>query len=101
MQRHFAFLIFDHGNASRILFVLCCSDALNPHPLSGHSCSTQLRTAKSPICEFDFFAARARSTGNAAIAKSFAPPRGEKTGHSCKPQQDKSVEFTDCRQNRP
>ena len=41
-------------------------------------------------------AARARSKENAAIAKSSVPPRGGKTGHSCKAQQDKSVELTDC-----
>jgi hypothetical protein len=54
-----------------------------------------LMAAESPICEFGFLAARARSIENAAIAKSSAPPRGRKTGHSCKAQQDKSVELTD------
>jgi len=44
-------------------------------------------------------AARARSKENAAIAKSSVPPRGGKTGHSCKAQQDKSVELTDCGQS--
>ena len=48
------------------------------------------------MCEYGFLAARARSTENAAIAKSSTPPRGGKTGHSCKAQQDKSVELTDC-----
>jgi hypothetical protein len=51
------------------------------------------------MCEYGFLAARARSTENAAIAKSSTPPRGGKTGHSCKVQQDKSVELTDCGQN--
>jgi hypothetical protein len=50
----------------------------------------------SPICEFGILTARARSTENAAIAKSSVPLRGGKTGHSCKAQQDKSVELTDC-----
>ena len=50
------------------------------------------------MCEYGFLAARARSTENAAIAKSSVPPRGGKTGHSCKAQQDKSVELTDCGQ---
>jgi hypothetical protein len=57
--------------------------------------------AVSPICEFGILAARARSTENAAIAKSSVPPRGGKTGHSCKAQQDKSVELTDCGQTGP
>jgi hypothetical protein len=48
------------------------------------------------MCEYGFLAARARSTENAAIANSSTPPRGGKTGHSCKVQQDKSVELTDC-----
>jgi hypothetical protein len=48
------------------------------------------------MCEYGFLAARARSTENAAIAKSSTPPRGRKTGQSCKAQQDKSVELTDC-----
>jgi hypothetical protein len=48
--------------------------------------------------EFGILAARARSKENAAIAKSSVPPRGGKTGHSCKAQQDKSVELTDCGQ---
>jgi hypothetical protein len=52
--------------------------------------------AVSPICEIGILAARARSKENAAIAKSSVPPRGGKTGHSCKAQQDKSVELTDC-----
>jgi hypothetical protein len=55
-------------------------------------------TVLSPICEFGILAARARSKENAAIAKSSLPPRGGKTGHSCKAQQDKSVELTDCGQ---
>jgi hypothetical protein len=55
--------------------------------------------AVSPMCEYGFLAARARSTENAAIAKSSTPPRGGKTGHSCKVQQDKSVELTDCGQS--
>jgi hypothetical protein len=55
--------------------------------------------AVSPICEFGILAARARSKENAAIAKSSVPPRGGKTGHSCKAQQDKSVELTDCGQS--
>jgi hypothetical protein len=49
--------------------------------------------------EFGILAARARSKENAAIAKSSVPPRGGKTGHSCKAQQDKSVELTDCGQS--
>jgi hypothetical protein len=57
------------------------------------------KAALSPICEFGILAARARSTENAAIAKSSVPPRGGKTGHSCKAQQDKSVELTDCGQS--
>ena len=56
------------------------------------------QAAQSPICEFGILAARARSKENAAIAKSSVPPRGGKTGHSCKAQQDKSVELTDCGQ---
>jgi hypothetical protein len=59
---------------------------------------TQRMAAQSPICEFGIVAARARSKENAAIAKSSVPPRGGKTGHSCKAQQDKSVELTDCGQ---
>ena len=65
---------------------------------SGPWCNTQRRSAASPICEFGILAARARSKENAAIAKSSLPPRGGKTGHSCKAQQDKSVELTDCGQ---
>jgi hypothetical protein len=53
------------------------------------------------MCEYGFLAARARSTENAAIAKSSTPPRGGKTGHSCKAQQDKSVELTDCGLSEP
>jgi hypothetical protein len=56
------------------------------------------KAALSPICEIGILAARARSKENAAIAKSTVPPRGGKTGHSCKAQQDKSVELTDCGQ---
>jgi hypothetical protein len=59
------------------------------------------KAAWSPICEFGILAARARSTENAAIAKSSVPPRGGKTGNSCKAQQDKSVELTDCGQTEP
>jgi hypothetical protein len=57
------------------------------------------KAALSPMFEYGFLAARARSTENAAIAKSSTPPRGGKTGHSCKAQQDKSVELTDCGQS--
>jgi hypothetical protein len=57
---------------------------------------TQLTAAVSPFCEFNFHAAGARRTVNAASAKSSALPRGEKTGHSCKAQQDQSGELTEC-----
>jgi hypothetical protein len=69
--------------------------------LTGHSWIAQRTAGLSPICEFGILAARARSKENAAIAKSSVPPRGGKTGHSCKAQQDKSVELTDCGQNGP
>jgi hypothetical protein len=65
----------------------------------GPSINPQRTAVQSPICEFGILAARARSTENAAIAKSSVPPRGGKTGHSCKAQQDKSVELTDCGQS--
>ena len=90
----------------RALFIDCCPATFckcrkncptwtaHSGPLSG----PQRTAAPSPICEFGILAARARSEENATIAKSSLPPRGGKTGHSCKAQQDKSVEVTDCGQ---
>ena len=56
-------------------------------------------SASSPLCEFGFSVARARRTENAASAKSSALPRGGKTGHSCKTQQDKFADLIDCRRS--
>ena len=70
-------------------------------PDSSLSCGVQRKLAVSQICEFGILAARARSKKNAAIEKSSVPPRGGKTGNSCKAQQDKSVELTDCGQTEP
>ena len=63
---------------------------------TGHRCTARRRSRKSPFCEFGFPAARARSTENAASAKSSALPRGGRTGHSCKTQQDQFGDLTDC-----
>jgi hypothetical protein len=55
--------------------------------------------AASPVCEFGFLAACARSVENAASAKNSVLPRGGKTSHSCRVQQGSEVEFTDCGQS--
>ena len=50
----------------------------------------------SPLREFDFLAACARSAENAARAQDPVPPRKGKTSHSWKLQQRPEVAFTDC-----
>jgi hypothetical protein len=63
---------------------------------SSHSCPVQQRCRESPLCEFGFLAACARSVENAASAQSSVLPRGGKTSHSWRVQQGSEVEFTHC-----
>jgi len=50
-------------------------------------------TLKSPTCDFDFFAARARSTRNAAEAENSTPRRSAKIGYSLTAQQISDGQF--------
>ena len=52
--------------------------------------------ASSPLCEFAFLAAFARSEGNAALAKNSVLPRSGKTSHSRSVERGSKVELTDC-----
>jgi hypothetical protein len=60
---------------------------------SGHWYASQGMAVLSPICEFVFCVACARSTKNAAGAENPVPPRSDRTGHSRTPQQGTAVEF--------
>lgn len=51
---------------------------------------------QSPLFEFDFLAARARDTENAASAQFSTLSCSRETSHSCKAQQNPSDELTDC-----
>ena len=57
-------------------------------PLSGHWCISRRTAATSPLCDFGFPAACARSRNSAATAQISMPLSGIKTGHSCKPQRE-------------
>ncbi len=54
-----------------------------------------MRSARSPSCEFGFFAARARSTEIAASARLHTLHSGGQTGHSKAAQQGLSGQLTD------
>jgi hypothetical protein len=60
---------------------------------SGHWYASQGMAVLSPICEFVFCVACARSTKNAAGAENPVPPCSDRTGHSRTPQQGTAVEF--------
>lgn len=55
----------------------------------------QLKSGLSPMWEFAFLAACARSEGNAASAKDSVLPRSGKTSHSRRVERGSKVEVTD------
>ena len=82
-----ASFLFIHGAANGVFSETC------------HPWIAQLRSGQSPICEFVFCVACARSTKNAAGAENPVPPCSDRTGHSRTPQQGPAVEFTECGQS--
>jgi hypothetical protein len=60
---------------------------------SGRSWRAQRNPGSSPLCEFEFLAACARSAKNAAQAKIAMPSCIERNGHWCSPQRGSSSVF--------